>query len=190
MKDDQALKILILEEAAFYDAPMNDLKLKTWVQALSELDLSELRKAMAFYRTEKGRRQMPMPADFKARIQPAVDPRMQAVDAASRVQGAVVKFGWQQRDAARHFIGELGWIAVGRFGGWQRVCELLGTRDLPLSTFQAQVRDLLEAQLQFVTAGISGPPQLPESGSKNKTAELESADVIIKRVTGDMSPKE
>lgn len=180
------LKMLILEDAAFYDAQMTDLKLRAFANALEGIPLGKVAEAMGHYRNEKGRRQMPMPADIKAYLTPQLDDRTQAIEAAARTIAAVTKFGWAQGAAAREYIGELGWSAVERSGGWNYVCVNLGT-NLQVGTFQAQLRDICAAQLLRAKAGQFEAPALPP---RDQRAELESAKEVMKTITAKAEKKE
>lgn len=62
------IKNLVLEEAVFYDAPMNELKLNLFTSQLANCEPKQLLDAMLFFRSQPGRRQMPMPADLIDRI--------------------------------------------------------------------------------------------------------------------------
>lgn len=55
---------LVLEDVAFYDAPINELKLNLFAQQLVGQSLDWIKKAQAHFRAQPGRRQMPMPADL------------------------------------------------------------------------------------------------------------------------------
>lgn len=68
MSDEGKLKSMILENAAFYDAPMNELKMKLYAAELLDCVIEEVATAFAFFRREKGRRNMPMPADIRELI--------------------------------------------------------------------------------------------------------------------------
>jgi hypothetical protein len=61
---------IILENASFYDAPMNEIKLKLFAKELEDLSLSDVDRAFAHFRREPGRRVLPMPADIRGFIKP------------------------------------------------------------------------------------------------------------------------
>lgn len=60
----QAIIRLLIEDAAFYDAQMNEIKLKQFADALKDVSPIELGLAIKHFRMQPGRRTMPMPADY------------------------------------------------------------------------------------------------------------------------------
>lgn len=62
---------MVLENAAFYDAPMNELKLKLFASELQDLPTEGVAAAFANFRRQNGRRQLPMPADIREYIRSA-----------------------------------------------------------------------------------------------------------------------
>lgn len=62
------LKTLLLEEAAYYDAQMNEIKLRAFASELDGVSLDDLQASIKFYRRQPGRRNMPSPADYIAAI--------------------------------------------------------------------------------------------------------------------------
>lgn len=189
----QDLKLLLIEEAAFYDAPMNDVRLRMFAHELAAFPLESVRASMQIFRREKGRRMMPMPGDIISKMSGHEDPRALGVEAASRVIAAVHKYGWNNGGDAREFIGSLGWMAVERLGGWLVFCESLGN-ELSVTTAQAQIRDLCEAQC--IRGGDMSAPSLPAwrgepislSSILNAIKEVQSAGLepvgdIVKRLT-------
>ena len=81
------------------------------------------------------------PANLRPYIEPSLNDVDQAVSVASKALEAVAKFGWCNPDKAMAYIGDAGWVAVQRFGGWEYICTNLGT-EISLTTFQAQIRDI------------------------------------------------
>lgn len=61
---------LILQNAAFYDGPINEVKLKMFAEELKDLPLSDVDRAYAHFRREPGRRFLPMPADVRNFLRP------------------------------------------------------------------------------------------------------------------------
>lgn len=160
------LKSLLLEEAAYYDGQMNPIKLKAWAAQLANIPVAEVFRAMCHYRGEKGRREMPRPADLIAFLNPTADSKDLARDTAMRVQHAVSKFGWNNPRGAREYIGDAGWVTVERFGGWEYVCANLGT-ELQVTTFIAQCRDSIESQVNLQRMGFN--PALPAIEQSRET---------------------
>lgn len=102
----------------------------------------------------------------------------EAREAASRVICAVSKFGYSQPEAAKEWMGSLGWFIVDRAGGWNNLCEFLDHDNQGMH--EAQFRELAKAQILRSRAGITSTPSLPMSEQNNSVA-LNSASQ-----TGDL----
>ncbi|MFI5342844.1 MAG: hypothetical protein ACHQUC_01350 [Chlamydiales bacterium] len=177
-----SIKKLLIEDAAFYDAQMNEIKLNTWSESLQNIKPEEIRRAQLYFRSQPGRRQIPMPADIINFFIPALDDDSKARDAASRICSAIREFGYTNPEKAKTYIGELGWRVVERQGGWVRLCEEM--HDDQLAIFQAQARDLAKAQIQFAKAGLlDSPPELPKLDSGRSMGELTSTKEIMNKLT-------
>lgn len=112
---------------------------------------------------------MPVPAEIIAKVrgEPASREAL-GREIASRIVGAVSKFGWPNGKEAREFIGEDGWVLVERSGGWSELCQGLGVT-LDVQTFQAQARDLLTSHVEFKDKGVSLDrlPRISDRGSNS-----------------------
>ena len=168
------LKTLLLEDAAFYDAQMNEIKLRLYADALKGISMEDIRRAQIAYREEKGRRMMPMPADIKAFLNKEMDPRALAIATVGKIKEAISKFGWPQPTKAREHIGEDGWRVIERYGGWQAVCEK-PELNIHEPNVTAQMRDAIEADLKLGRAGYDLDKPLIEQGGQ-KSSELGPAD--------------
>lgn len=149
------------------------------IDNLADLPADKVLHAIDLYSRDPKNNMQPTVGKIRAIVTPEVDDRVQAVEAAARVVGAVTKFGWAQGRAAREYIGELGWSAVEQSGGWSFICENLGVT-LQVGTFQAQIRDICTAKLQRSKAGHFDAPALPQ---RDKVADLESAKDVLKTIT-------
>lgn len=178
------LKTMLLEEAAFYDAQMNEIKLRMYAEQLSAISITDVDRAMRYYRSQPGRRQMPMPADLIARIKQPDDDDSASRDVAARIVGSVRKHGYTQSEDAREYIGPVGWEVVRRLGGWTAVCQSMHDRDIP--TLTAQYRDLAKSVIQRARAGLGDtPPALPEPAHASFGALASS---VIKRIDNTRKP--
>lgn len=148
------------------------------VDNLADLPANKILFAIEKYCRDPKHTTAPTVGKLRAYCEPQQDPRSLAIDAASRVVGAVSKFGWAQGRSAREYIGELGWLAVERCGGWSYVCENLGL-GLSVGTFQAQVRDACEAILARGEVGLDSPPGLPGRNEEN----LQRLGKIVNQLT-------
>lgn len=92
---------------------------------------------------------------------------------ASRIEGAIYKFGYSSADKAKEFIGELGWKVVLQCGGWVTICEV-ETDQLPSS--RKQWRELAAiVSKNYYTSGDNLPPGLPEKKNPVLAAALKLA---------------
>lgn len=175
MNDDKlkALKKTVALTWAYYKHDeIPPAVLQMYVADLSGHDPILVCKAYEKWRREPNNRTMPLPADIIAILSPKLSDDAASREAASRVIGAVSKFGQYQGDKARHYIGELGWEAMKRmFGGWSSLCGELTLKQTPM--IQAQLRDLCKALLEARSKGmIETGPGLP--GPERAAPQIES----------------
>lgn len=171
-----------LELAKFFG---RDLSLEAVVMAvnvLDDLDANKIEKVMDDWFRESPLQRHPSPAEIRDKVCPSITPRTQAVDISSRIIASVAKFGWANPRDAREYIGEAGWAAMERLGGWQYVCENLGN-NLPLTTVQAQLRDVCEAMttIEIANEYYNNERTVPIAG--RSPAALTPATEIIERLT-------
>lgn len=151
----QDINKLILTEAAYYNANISQLTLQLWASEYEKIGPVKLETM--FKKLRVGRKTIPAPADVFNALDNSLDQTSIATLAASRTIEAVSKFGsWNPEEAEAH-IGQLGWCAVHRFGGWKYVCENLGV-SLDVTTFQAQLRNICVADLKAIDNGIYNQP--------------------------------
>jgi len=181
------IKKLIIEDAAFYDAQMNDVKLRLWAEQLADLSPADVREAMFKLRSE-GHRFQPMPAEIRKAIRPEMKIEAEAQVAVGRIFEAIRTFGYMQAAKAREFVGDLGWSAVQAYGGWENLCcsQDLGS----YGTVRAQLRDYCEAALLRARQGRSNvqpgmiagpePKRLGGDGQEAKNRVLDLATAAVK----------
>lgn len=149
---EQAVKGLVIENLVFYDAPVSEMKVRMFAKELMDLDPDSIAKAFSEFRKEKGRRQMPMPSDVRNKIAPEdCSDRALATEASARILTAVSRFGHNNLELAREFIGQLGWSVVKMQGGWNEICRCLG-EEVPASVAQAQWIKLAESLMEMKRA--------------------------------------
>lgn len=68
-----------------------------------------------------------------------------AEDIASRMIGAVAKFGHTNPEAAKEFIGSIGWSIIELEGGWSRLC--LSMKESNITIYKAQWKKSLEQKI-------------------------------------------
>lgn len=173
------LKKTITITSAYYGRQLPDPAVVMYAEDMEDLPFEKVMEAIKVYRRNPANRQMFLPAHIREIVFPTGRPEDFAREAANRVVAAVAKFGWIGAHEARAWVGELGWRAVERLGGWMQLCEHLGTPAMPLTTVQAQVRDACLATLRLGEIGIYDQPvALPEA--KSTVEELQAAGEILK----------
>lgn len=129
---------LTKEQITIYISVLDDKFKKTFI---------DYKNSIQSYCADSKNKFFPAPANLSAYLNPEINDDAQAVSIAAKVIEAVSKFGWCNSQSAKNYIGDIGWAAVTAFGGWQHVCENLGLK-IQLSTFNAQVRDIIKAEVQ------------------------------------------
>lgn len=160
----KTVKQIILENAMYYDATMNDMRLNLFVEELKNCPVDKLEQAFALFRKEPGRRTLPMPADVLSKANPQETPNSKAIEAASRIIESVTRFGWTNADAAQHYIGSLGWRVVQGYGGWGQVCNLLNADNT--SYYKQDFVKSAVASLEREVLGLTETPPTLESPEK------------------------
>lgn len=141
------------------------------LDAISDLDSSDVIIFLKDWVRNSKLKSYPLPADIRSQLNPTMDPIDDARLASSRVIQAVSKYGsWNPYDAEQ-FVGDLGWNAVKRFGGWQYVCENLGV-SLDVTTFQAQLRDICLSNVKAFDLGMFDKPIMLESKKRSNDEKL------------------
>lgn len=162
----QKLKETIIGTAVYYGRQMTPEVLQMMVEDLEDLDPVACEQAYRAWRRNPKNKTFPLPAQIREVVAPeeSIDPEDLAREIAARIVGAVPKFGWCNAREAEKFIGPEGWEIVRRQGGWSYICENLGVTMSP-STFQAQLRDQLKANLKHGLGAIDRRVTLGEGGA-------------------------
>jgi hypothetical protein len=158
-------KLKILELAAFYEKTLTDEQVRVYSEFLAQrMSIHELTHAIALYCDDATNEFFPRPiSKLVALIHSPIDDESVAKESAARIVAAIPKFGWCNREDAKAFIGEVGWAVVEKQGGWQYICEHYG-KEISMSTFQAQARDLAKSQIVLAKRGLAdSPPALPQA---------------------------
>lgn len=180
----KTLRGIVIQNLTFYDAPVNEIKVKMFATELADLEVNAVAWAFARFRQEKGRRQMPMPADIRDKIEPsAVSDDAIAIEAVARIVESLSRFGGYRHQDARAYIGELGWEVVKRQGGWTQLCTEVGA-DTPIGVFQAQAIKIAKSVLEHSRAGTLGEaPQLPRARiASDQPAKMISMTELLEHV--------
>lgn len=140
-----------------YRRDANRGSIRLLINGVQDLPFERVRDILENWMSSKYAKEFPLPFHVREMISPRIDDDTAARAAASRVIAAVSKFGWNQPALARAWIGELGWVAVQRIGGWEYLCENQGV-GLSVTTLQAQIRDLLAAESKLGRLGYGDMP--------------------------------
>ena len=159
------------------------------------LTMSEAIQGYKLYRQNPKNVFFPIPAKIIELMRPVVSDETLAREAAARIQEAIVRCGYTNPEAAKNYIGEVGWNVVRRFGGWRYLCENHGLSINPL-TFQAQARDLAKSHLELWKAGefgnvISMPEKKEQIGSAQNdltNAKDILSTFLLKQKNNDQEP--
>jgi hypothetical protein len=151
----------ILEHLAiYYRETLSPIQLAMYAEDLSSLTPDQLVKAVKLYRQNPENRFFPIPAALIAIINPVNSELDDGRDVASKVIGAISKFGSHRALDAKNYIGEIGWECVKRMGGWQNLCSELS--DDNKGIFNAQIRDLaMTLKKKSVNGTIATPQDFP-----------------------------
>lgn len=184
-QDLSAIRKMFVMYVAYYRQPqLPDEVIHMYASDLSDLPLNAIQAAFEKYRKDPKNKTCPMPSQIRSLIQPEIDPEIEAREAASRIQAAVTKFGWCNPNEARAYIGEAGWHAVLRWGGWVHLCQNLGV-SIDVANFQAQAREVLKGEMKRRQLGIADMPPLLSSGpAKVKELVNHVLEVQSKKLLG------
>ncbi len=183
MNQEQRLAIgkMWLALAGMYGREIDQLALKIMLDAISDLDHKKVAQAMMDWTRTSKQNRHPLPADIRSMVNPELDKEAEAREASSRVTSAISKFGWNNPEDAKKFVGTLGWHIVERFGGWNYICQNIGVT-IDLTTFQAQAREIAKATLIRGPTGLSTAPSLPQADER--LAQILSGNNMNKIISG------
>lgn len=153
--------------------------IRMYYQILKEHDLNKVNVALNSILIElyPGQK-FPTPRQIIEKFKPVIDDESQAKEAASRIVESVSRFGWNNIDRARAWIGELGWAVVQRQGGWIEVCTTLSHNNIGI--LQAQWRELAKSMCVRARQGLLDiPPDIPKA---EKKGEMISFAGLIRKI--------
>lgn len=181
----QRLKADFVVLAAYYQQTLHDSALAMYAEDLSDMDYGDVADAMRRLRCQPGRRSCPLPADIRDEAAPSQGSIVaQANDIAGRISAAISRYGYTRAEEAKQYIGDTGWLVVGRMGGWRQICTTLLSSEM--GTFRAQCRDMARSALEIGTR--PSPPALPApSRLAIGSGSLTSAKQVVAAVLNDAS---
>jgi hypothetical protein len=169
-------KIMLVKLAAYYEKTLSSEQIQMYSEQLEEHLTDEACSiACKKYIDNSANEFFPRPiSKLIAIIKTPVSLDDDAQEIASKIINAVSKFGWNNYEDAKNYIGERGFDVVKRFGGWQYVCQELG-QNIQLTTFNAQIRELLKstARIENVKQDNVLVESMPKNLIKFKIKEIE-----------------
>ncbi len=143
MNEENNLVKTLLALAEYYRETLSAKQLAMYAEDLSTLTPEELESAVYEYRLDPQNKFFPLPAVLISIARPRESDEDSGRLAAARIVAAISKFGWNNPEYAKSFIGPVGWEAVQLQGGWKTLCESVTYENK--STVQAQLRNLSES---------------------------------------------
>lgn len=153
----QKLKEMIILTANEYQRTMNAQLLAIYLEDFKNFDEDQVINAFRQYRKDSKNNFFPRPAQIIELIQPTASPEAQAIESVNRILLAINRFGYPNPTEAKEFIGELGWLVVKDYGGWDSLCANMGV-EYSEQTFRAQARDSIKSKMNLAKAGVLNQP--------------------------------
>lgn len=141
--------------AQMYGREIPRAALTMMLNSIDDLDADSIISALEKWVKISKQNRHPMPAEIRELVCPEenISIEAQAREISARICGAIPKFGWCNSKDAREHIGPAGWLVVERQGGWNYLCQNMGVNINPTS-FQAQIRDQVAANIQYGSAAL------------------------------------
>lgn len=146
--------------SAYYQRQLDSHVLQMYAEDCKDVTFEEMKWSFEQWRRGPKGFSMPMPLQLVSLIKPENDPIAEANEVTALIFKAINKFGYNQSQGAREFMGELAWSCVEGFGGWYNLCtnENLGGE----ATVRAQLRDMAKSKMVRSQQGRSDEkPSLP-----------------------------
>lgn len=168
---------MLIEMGRFYREDLDQRQLEMYVNVLSQFPESAVLEAGRAYIRDPNNTRFPIPPHkiMVDHMPQKADVKDIARNTAMRIKESVSKFGWPNGEEARQYIGEEGWRCVLQMGGWNHLCENLGS-SIPESMFIAQARDAIESNLRLQKAGID--PTQPAIEAKQSMGLQRAGDLL------------
>lgn len=167
----------LLDMARFYAFDLGERQLEMYVDVLINFPFDEFHSATKMYIVDPKNTKFPIPPHsiISKTTRFEADDESKANEIAGRIHEAVSKFGWPSPGRAKEYIGELGWRVVESYGGWNYICENLGTQ-ISISTFRAQCRDSARSKMTLSKA-------FPENYFSEKPKEINQNNQMPKKIS-------
>jgi len=190
MTNEQKIQIseILMARAEISGRTISKPAIRMMIEDLADLPFERVYATLqAWGRTSA---EFPHPAKVREKLAPAETEIDDGRDIASKVIGAVARFGSYQGERAREYIGEVGWECVKRMGGWVGICSELSEDNK--GVLFAQVRDLSMTLKKKSANGTIAkaqdwPDMLPD-GSRNAQS-IETRGDVAKLISDALNRK-
>lgn len=133
------VKKILIGLAEFYGVTLSTNQLAMYSEDLMDIEPEKLMAAVKL--TRKSEVFFPKPAVIRQKV--FGNTNDVALEIANKIVESMSRFGWNNSQMAKEFMGEIAWDIVVREGGWANLCERTKSSDLP--TLKAQWRGLAAA---------------------------------------------
>ncbi len=179
--------VMWLRIAQVFGKSIEPQTMKVMLDAVDDLPADEVASVLASWMKTTRLARYPFPSEIRERLGHSEAPEDIGRDVASRIIESVSRFGWNNSESAKEFIGELGWVVVTRQGGWVTVCQELDENNK--GVMQAQMRDLaITVYRRAQTGKLDQAPALPVSTKaahlklQNPNSELRSFSGLLNEI--------
>lgn len=151
------LREMIILTASYYSKTLSEPLLDMYAEDLSDLPVNAVLSAYQAYRRNPKNKAFPLPAQIREIVAPEADPEAEARAILDRIITAINKFGWPQGEAAKAYVGPIGWRIVENNGGWMKLCE---SNFIHNPGLLAQARNRAEDLIKYGDSFRSDSPQI------------------------------
>lgn len=127
--------------AKMYDKSLDFDVCQFTIDDLQDLDFQKCLESLVIYRKNSKNKTWPKASDIRAIVDVYSDTSSSGKLIAASILEAVSLYGYSNSNKAKSHIGDLGWKAVSKFGGWEYLCNNLGV-NINVGTFNAQIREI------------------------------------------------
>jgi len=135
------IKKILAGLSVYYNQNISVEQLAMYAIDLHDLNLDELAVAIKRVRMNPSIKHMPRPAEIIEQVRG--NENHDAITMANKIVEAIGKYGYNNSDKAKSFLGDKGWEIVKRDGGWASICERATIENI--SIMKAQWRELAKA---------------------------------------------
>jgi hypothetical protein len=100
-------------------------------------------------------------------LDPVLSNEARALEITSRLVQSISKFGYSNPEGAKQHVGEIGWLAVRRWGGWAQICQQHGVT-LDANQFFAQTRNMVLGFIEQEKNGMLNDRKMLEFAGEKK----------------------